>query len=81
MTPMSKKKVEPIDYIAYLIAYVAGFVKGLWTGLSQIPGYVRASVRSEFRPIERKQKERVDGKTPRERYLDATRPRPNQPEE
>lgn len=76
---MSDKEARPIDYIALAFFYTAALIEGIWQGLRQIPGYVRARARSYRRRVERKQKERVDGKTPRERRLDAIRP--GQPEE
>lgn len=68
------REVKFVDYVAVLIYAVAAFVKGVWTGVKQIPTYVGSTYRSQKHDIIREQKRRVDGKTPSQRRIDAIRP-------
>jgi hypothetical protein len=34
------------DYLGFAVLATIGFFKGVWTGLAQIPGYVRAEISS-----------------------------------
>lgn len=67
------KKVKTTDYLIMALMAVTALFKGTWTGLKQIPTYVRAEYRSSKRRVEDVQKYRATGKTPRQRYMDRVR--------
>ena len=61
-------------YFWVSIALPIAAVKGVWTGLASIPGYVRAEVRSTKNTFDKVHKTKETGKTSRDRRMDALRP-------
>lgn len=62
------------DYLGFAILATVGFFKGIWTGLAQIPGYVRAEINTARHRVNDVAKSRETGKTSRERRVDAIKP-------
>jgi len=68
------RKWETVDYLAIPALYAAAFAEGLWQGLRQIPGYVRAKINSCQARVRRVQRKRATGETSREARLEAILP-------
>ena len=82
MTLIDQKRLDAMwsftDRLGFAVLATIGFFKGIWTGLAQIPGYVRAEVRSARSRVDDIAKTRETGKSARQRRIDAIKP--NQPE-
>ena len=62
------------DYMAIPALYAAAFIQGLWQGLCQIPGYIRAKINSCRARVRRIRRSQAGGNTAREARLEAIRP-------
>lgn len=61
-----------IKYYAFLaLALPIATVKGVWTGLAQIPTYVSAQISSTLHTAREVQKNQETGTTPRQRRMNA----------
>jgi hypothetical protein len=61
------------DYLWFSIFILIDVVEGTWEGLSQIPTYVSARIRTSKTMINEIVKTRETGNTPRERRIQALR--------